>query len=51
MREGVHAFIAQRIMRHASFKATDKYYTDLRLHDLSEAISRLSGPTGPAEEV
>ncbi|MBT4766830.1 MAG: tyrosine-type recombinase/integrase, partial [Phycisphaerae bacterium] len=48
-REGVHASIAQRIMRHASFKTTDKYYTDLRLHDLSEAISRLSGPTGPVE--
>jgi hypothetical protein len=37
-------------MRHASFKTTDKYYTDLRLHDLSQAISRLSGPTGPVEE-
>ena len=49
-REGVHASIAQRIMRHASFKTTDKYYTDLRLHDLSEAISRLSGPIGPLEE-
>jgi integrase len=49
-REGVHASIAQRIMRHASFKTTDKYYTDLRLHDLSEAISRLSGPAGPVEE-
>ena len=31
-------------------RLTEKYDADLVLHDLSEAISRLSGPNGPVEE-
>ena len=38
---GVHASYAQRILRHASFKTTDKYYTDLRINDLTVAINEL----------
>ncbi len=33
--------IAQPLMRHASFRTTERYYTDLRLHDLEQAVQRL----------
>ncbi len=46
-REAVPPSVAQRLMRHASFRTTEKYYTDLRLHDLEQAVKRLD--VGSAE--
>ena len=47
IRAGVAAPYVQRLMRHADIKTTNVHYTDLRLHDLDGAISKLSGPIGP----
>ena len=43
-REGVQPSLVQKIMRHASFDTTEKYYTDLRIHDLEQAVSQLRLP-------
>ncbi len=40
-RKAVPPSVAQQLMRHASFRTTEKYYTDLRIHDLEQAVARL----------
>jgi hypothetical protein len=44
LREGIQPSLVQKIMRHASFDTTEKYDTDLRIHDLEQAVSQLSLP-------
>ena len=41
-REGIQPSLVPKIMRHASFDTTEKYDTDLRIHDLEQAVSQLS---------
>ena len=43
-REGIQPSLVQKIMRHASFDTTEKYDTDLRIHDLEQAVSQLRLP-------
>ena len=42
--KGIPPAHAQRLMRHRDIKTTNEYYTDLRLHDLDQAVNQISLP-------
>ena len=49
-RAGIAPQVAQKIMRHADYKTTLKYYTVLGISDTTKAINQLSGIEGPKRE-